>query len=86
MQEIKDHCDVTPKIVLVGNKLDLINEKAQNRAVKFDEAITFANENGMVYIEASALTCKNVNEAFNKLFMSKIRRYPQKRQETWRRG
>ena len=46
MQEIKDHCDVTPKIVLVGNKLDLINEKAQNRTVKFDEAITFANENG----------------------------------------
>ncbi len=75
MQEIEDYCDTTPKILLVGNKLDLINEKADNRTVKFEEAIEFANKNGMIYLETSALTYKNVNEAFNKLFMSKLNRY-----------
>ena len=70
LDEIKNYCDTTPKVLLVGNKLDLITEKALNRSVSMEEALKFANENNMLYIETSALTHKNIDEAFNKLFAS----------------
>eukprot|EP00695_Tsukubamonas_globosa_P003075 TRINITY_DN457_c0_g1_i1.p1 TRINITY_DN457_c0_g1~~TRINITY_DN457_c0_g1_i1.p1 ORF type:complete len:122 (+),score=44.39 TRINITY_DN457_c0_g1_i1:323-688(+) len=47
-------------IMLIGNKLDL----AQQREVSFEEASRFAEENGLIYVEASAKTGKNVEEAF----------------------
>ena len=75
MDEIKNYGDSNPKILLVGNKLDLIMEKGLNRSVPMEESMKFANENNMIYIETSALTYKNVDEAFNKLFQSRIIRY-----------
>lgn len=47
-------------IYLIGNKCDL---EAQ-RDVTFDEAKLFAEENGLMFIEASAKTGTNVEEAF----------------------
>ena len=47
-------------IYLIGNKSDL---DAQ-RDVSYDEAKTFAEENGLMFIEASARTGENVEEAF----------------------
>ena len=47
-------------IMMVGNKLDL----ASNREVSYEEAQRFSDENGLVYIEASAKTGENVEEAF----------------------
>lgn len=75
MEEIKNYCDTTPKVLLVGNKLDLITDGGLNRAVTMDEAMKYANENNMLYIETSALTHKNINEAFNKLFQSNFNRH-----------
>lgn len=75
MEEIKNYCDTTPKVLLVGNKLDLITDGGLNRSVTMEEAMKYANENNMLYIETSALTHKNINEAFNKLFQSKFNRY-----------
>ena len=47
-------------ILLVGNKCDLENE----REVTFQEGKDFADNNGMKFIETSATTNLNVDEAF----------------------
>ena len=47
-------------ILVVGNKLDL----SDRREVSREEAENFANENGLQYIETSAKTSENVEEAF----------------------
>lgn len=49
-------------IMLVGNKLDL----AKDREVSYEEASRFAEENGLIYLETSAKTGENVEEAFLK--------------------
>lgn len=47
-------------IFLIGNKCDLEGQ----RDVTYDEAKLFAEENGLMFIEASAKTGSNVEEAF----------------------
>lgn len=47
-------------IALAGNKADLANK----RAVEFDEAQTYAEENGLLFMETSAKTAMNVNDIF----------------------
>ncbi|ORZ41493.1 ras family-domain-containing protein [Catenaria anguillulae PL171] len=49
-------------ILMVGHKSDLSAE----RQVSYEEASRFAQENGLVYLEASALSGENVDEAFFK--------------------
>lgn len=49
-------------IMLIGNKKDL---DAQ-RDVTYEEAAAFAKENGLIFIESSAKTGENVEEAFLK--------------------
>ncbi|KAJ1605378.1 putative Rab2 GTPase [Cryptosporidium canis] len=53
----------TPKmtIILVGNKSDL-----DRREVTTEEGMEFAEQNGLLFIETSAKTSKNVEEAFVK--------------------
>eukprot|EP00761_Pharyngomonas_kirbyi_P012686 gb/GECH01012713.1/.p1 GENE.gb/GECH01012713.1/~~gb/GECH01012713.1/.p1 ORF type:complete len:204 (+),score=31.98 gb/GECH01012713.1/:1-612(+) len=46
--------------VLIGNKLD----RAKDREVSYEEAQTFAEENGLMYIESSAKTGENVEDSF----------------------
>jgi hypothetical protein len=51
--------------MVVGNKLDL---EAEDRAVSFDELVTFCEQNGdMGYIETSAKENQGVEIAFMKL-------------------
>ncbi|KND01106.1 small GTP-binding protein domain [Spizellomyces punctatus DAOM BR117] len=47
-------------VVLVGNKMDL----EEYREVSFGEATEWANEEGLVHVETSALTGEGVEEAF----------------------
>ncbi|OHT09338.1 Ras-related protein RABF1 [Tritrichomonas foetus] len=52
------------ELVLVGNKLDLEN----NREVSFDRALNFSQEYGAVlYLETSAQTGQNVKELFDQI-------------------
>ncbi len=48
-------------IILIGNKADLAETK---RRVSYDEGERFARENGLIFIETSAKTAFNVEEAF----------------------
>jgi len=47
----------------VGNKIDLAN----NRAVPYEEAEAYANENELLFFEASAKTGTNIIEVFTEL-------------------
>ncbi|VDQ07818.1 unnamed protein product [Trichobilharzia regenti] len=58
--ELRDHADQHIVIMLVGNKCDL----RHLRGVMTDEAKSFAERNGLCFIETSALDSTNVEEAF----------------------
>jgi Ras family len=51
---------VSQTIMLIGNKSDLDHK----RAVSYEEGEQFAQENGLAFIETSAKTAANVEEAF----------------------
>jgi len=62
-RELKSKANLSPWVVLVGNKCDLSDE----RQVSFEEAKGLADELGILYIEASAKDSTNVKEAFELL-------------------
>ena len=70
--ELKNNCRVEPKVLLVGNKLDLVSDAPQKRAVSSEEAQRFAQQHGFIYMETSALTHKNVMVAFDRLLVGMI--------------
>ena len=57
---LRDVLDSNSSILLVGNKSDL----KHYREVAFEEAIEYAQNNNMSYIETSALEVSNVERAF----------------------
>jgi len=61
LKELRDYADSRIVIMLVGNKSDL----KRLRAVSTDEAAAFASENGLLFMETSALGTSNVSEAFS---------------------
>ncbi len=63
LDEIHENASSKISLVLVGNKADM----GDKRAVPFEEAKTFAENNGMSYVETSAKTGMNVGEAFQKI-------------------
>ncbi|KAI7827366.1 small GTPase [Kickxella alabastrina] len=63
LKELRDHADSNIVIMLVGNKSDL----RHLRAVPTDEAKQFAAENGLFFIETSALDSSNVEQSFKQI-------------------
>lgn len=60
VKELQRQASPNIVIALAGNKADL----AAKRAVEFDEAKTYAEENGLLFMETSAKTAMNVNDIF----------------------
>ncbi|XP_064257742.1 ras-related protein Rab-25 isoform X1 [Passer domesticus] len=60
LKELYDHAEASIVVMLVGNKTDL----AQAREVPMEEAKMFADNNGLLFVETSALDSTNVEEAF----------------------
>ena len=54
-------------VYLIGNKVDLINTGEKERAVPLDYVKNFAEQNGLKYIETSALSDYNVSDSFLRL-------------------
>ena len=63
LKELKEHADTNIVIELVGNKSDLDHL----RAVPTEEAKLFANENSLLFTEASALSAEGVDLSFHQL-------------------
>ena len=62
LDDIQKQCPKTTFLVLVGNKIDLENE----RQIMYEEGESFAKENNMLYIETSAKTGENIETLFLK--------------------
>lgn len=60
VRELQRQASAGIVIALVGNKLDL----ASRRAVDFNEAKGYAEDNSLVFMETSAKTAANVVEVF----------------------
>ncbi|KAI3509301.1 hypothetical protein L1887_24475 [Cichorium endivia] len=60
LKELRDHADSNIVIMLIGNKTDL----KHLRAVTTEDAQTFAEKEGLSFIETSALEAVNVEKAF----------------------
>lgn len=61
--ELRHHADAAIKVMLVGNKSDLIHL----RAVGTDLATRYAKKNDLSFLETSALNSSNVDTAFIQL-------------------
>ncbi|XP_072548506.1 ras-related protein Rab-25b [Salminus brasiliensis] len=61
LKELYDHADPHIVVMLVGNKSDL----ASIRSVPTEDAKDFAEKNGLLFMETSALESTNVETAFN---------------------
>jgi small GTP-binding protein len=60
VKELQRQASPNIVIALAGNKADL----AAKRAVEFEEAKGYAEENGLLFMETSAKTAMNVNDIF----------------------
>merc|ERR1712072_1312956 len=60
LEEARQNANPNMVIMLIGNKSDL----EDSRQVAYEEGLRFAQENGLVFLETSAKTAANVEEAF----------------------
>lgn len=67
MEELRDHAEPDIVIMLVGNKIDMCDRNPSARRVSQENALRFAEQNGLIYEETSAITVTHVREAFENL-------------------
>ena len=75
LRELRDHAEANIVVMLVGNKSDL---KTQ-RAVEPSEAMAFAEQHNLAFIETSALDASGVDVAFQNI-LTEIYRLMNKKQ------
>lgn len=63
LQEVHENSNSGISLMLVGNKSDMVEE----RKVSYEDAMNFAQENDLLYIETSAKSGSNVSQAFETL-------------------
>ncbi|KAK6419601.1 GTP-binding protein of the rab/ypt [Oleoguttula sp. CCFEE 5521] len=64
VKELQRQANENIIIALAGNKLDLVTESPDKRAVPQADASAYAQEAGLLYFETSAKTAENVKELF----------------------
>jgi Rab family protein len=79
VEELKYHAEPDIVIVLVGNKVDLVERNPSLRKVSKEYARKLADEYQMLFEETSAITSENVNDVFEKLLQEIIQNKSQER-------
>ncbi|KAK1322765.1 Ras-related protein RABA2a [Acorus calamus] len=74
LKELREHADSNIVIMLIGNKTDL----KHLRAVATEDAQSFAEREGLSFIETSALEAINVEKAFQTILTEIYRIYSKK--------
>ena len=63
MVRIEENTDEAAEILLVGNKIDLVND----RVVRHEDSLALAEKHGVAYLETSAKDYAAVESAFKRL-------------------
>jgi Rab family protein len=79
VEELKYHAEPDIVIVLVGNKVDLVERNPSLRKVSKETARKLADEYQMLFEETSAITSENVNDVFEKLLQEILQTKSQER-------
>ncbi len=64
MKELQRQANENIIIALAGNKLDLVSENPERRAITTVDAQAYAREAGLLFFETSAKTAESVRELF----------------------
>ncbi|KAF9053327.1 ras-domain-containing protein [Panaeolus papilionaceus] len=68
LADVREHADPHVSCILVGNKVDLVEDAPEaggkTREVTYEEAELWAKEEGLLFVEASAKSGYNVEQAF----------------------
>jgi GTPase SAR1 family protein len=67
MEELRNNAEPDIAIMLVGNKVDLCDRNESVRSVPTKSAQQFAEQNGLLFEETSAVTTLRVKDAFENL-------------------
>lgn len=65
--EVKQYTKPNCVVMLIGNKIDLVERHDKKREVSFEEAKEFAKEQNILFYETSALSNLKVTECFEDL-------------------
>jgi GTPase SAR1 family protein len=71
LKEINEHTEEGIIIMLIGNKIDLVQEKPSDRKIKLEEVNAFCKKYNLLYSETSAKNGDNIKESFDELIESK---------------
>ena len=64
---MKENAEPNVVIMLVGNKMDLAEKNPANRKVFKEQAMALAKQEGLMFMETSAMADVNVRDAFELL-------------------
>jgi GTPase SAR1 family protein len=67
VKELQRQANENIIIALAGNKLDLVTDQPDKRAITTADAEAYANEAGLLFFETSAKTAENVKELFTSI-------------------
>jgi len=67
MEDLRQNAEPGIVVMLVGNKVDLVEKDPSMRQVYYDAASEFARQHGLFFSEASAVTSHNVTHVFELL-------------------
>mmetsp|Transcript_49258 Transcript_49258/g.104811 ORF Transcript_49258/g.104811 Transcript_49258/m.104811 type:complete len:221 (-) Transcript_49258:136-798(-) len=67
LEELRQNAEPNIIIMLVGNKVDLVEKDPTARQVYYDTAVEFAQQHKLLFKEASAVTNYNVKHMFEQL-------------------
>lgn len=62
LPQLREYAEEGVAIILVGNKVDLLDSDPDARQVSHEEAVQWAQEHGLEYLETSAKSGQNVEE------------------------
>ena len=69
LEDLKGNAEPDIVVMLVGNKLDLVERNEAARQVTTELGQKFADQHGLLFQETSAVTTANVKEAFEVLLL-----------------
>jgi len=85
LEELRTNAEPNIVVMLVGNKVDLVEKDPLARQVSYDAAADFAKQHGLFFKEASAVTSYNVKHIYEQL-MQEIYSKNRKKDDEGERG